>query len=194
MAKSPKNGKLLYHLTSVDNLRSILTHGLQARDSIKDFVDVADKEIINHREEKGLNNLVPFHFFGANPFDGAVQIGHPDKKFVFITLRRVFAKENDFKILPRHPLSLDDCTLLDYDKGIEEINWELMEQRDYNNHECKEICMAECLSESKINAINFHTIYVPDEKTKELVENLRQEIFKNPDVFNIEILNSIFVK
>ena len=42
---------LLYHLTCMDNLPSILDTGLRSRASVKgEFVDVADGEIITGRE------------------------------------------------------------------------------------------------------------------------------------------------
>ena len=194
MATPPKKGKLLYHLTLTDNLESILQNGLLARDAIKEFVDVADHEIIAHREEKRLNSFVPFHFFGGNPFDGSVQLNHQDKKFVFITLKRTYARENGFKILPQHPLSLDDCTLLDYDDGMEQINWTKMSERNYSDQECKEICMAECLSNRKIDATDFHAIFVPDQRTKDLVIRLRNKVIGTKNSFYVDILNSIFVK
>ena len=194
MAKPPKEGKLIYNLTSIDNLESIFNNWLLPRDVIKYFIDVADKDIIELRKEKKLNNLVPFHFFAANPFDGAVQLGHPNKKFIFITLERTYAKKNGFKILPKHPLALDDCLLMDYDAGIEKIDWEKMSERDYSDNECKETCLAECLSDKKIDAKNFYAIFVKYEETKEFVIHLRDQIIGKNNSFYVNVLSNIFVK
>jgi len=193
MATPPKDGKLIYHLTSLDNLESIFMNGLLSREDVKDFIDVADKEIIEHRKEKKLNNLVPFHFFAGNPFDGKVQLKHPDKKYVFITLERIYAKKNGFKILPKHPLALDDCLLMDYDPGLEKIDWEKMRERDYSDRECKETCMAECLSEIKIDAKNFYAIYVKDEETKELVTKLRDKIIGKNNSIRVYVSNMFLI-
>ncbi|MCK4920550.1 MAG: DUF4433 domain-containing protein [Bacteroidales bacterium] len=193
MAKTPKDGSLIYHLTSLDNLESIFQNGLLSRDAVRDFVDVADEDIIEHRRLKGLNNLVPFHFFGANPFDGSVQLGHPDKKFVFITLQRKYARSKGFKILPKHPLSLTDCNLIDYDGGMKKINWDKMAERDYSDKECKEICMAECLTDTKVDAKDFFAIYVPDEAAKDSVVELRDRIVGSTNSFYVDVLSYIFV-
>nr|WP_051514417.1 DarT ssDNA thymidine ADP-ribosyltransferase family protein [Nitrincola nitratireducens] len=61
----PQNGKLLYHLTALDNLESILQNGLQSRAALQEnkFEDVADSEILKSRQQHGLDQFVPFHFF-----------------------------------------------------------------------------------------------------------------------------------
>ncbi|MCB2194413.1 MAG: DUF4433 domain-containing protein [Bacteroidetes bacterium] len=194
MATPPKEGKLIYHLTSIENLESILKNGLLSRNDAEEFVDVADREIILHREKEGLNSLVPFHFFPLNPFDGSVQKAHPDKKFIFITLTRKLAKTKGFKILPQHPLSLKECTLLDYDNGMNTINWDKMAERKYSDKECKEICMAECLTDTRIDAKDFFSIIVSDEEAKAEVIKLRDEIVGANNSFYVNVLNNIFVK
>ncbi|MGX5863858.1 DarT ssDNA thymidine ADP-ribosyltransferase family protein [Enterobacter cloacae] len=55
--------QLLYHLTSLANLPSILENGLMSRfDLDGDFEDVADAEILEGREKYNLHKMVPFHF------------------------------------------------------------------------------------------------------------------------------------
>ncbi|EMI5489606.1 DUF4433 domain-containing protein [Providencia stuartii] len=170
---SYRDGKLLYHLTSLKNLPNILSSGLCSRASLKGgFVDVADSEIIVGRGAKTLENMVPFHFFAGNPFDGRVLTDHKDKDFCMITVHRAFAKENNWKILPKHPLSSAGVSLVDYDEGIDLIDWDLMDTRDYKNTNCKLVCMAECLSPSTVPANCFQSIAVKDEKTKKEVEAL----------------------
>ena len=47
MAKNPKEGKLLYHITAFDNLDSIFENGLLPRNKINfNIKDVADDEIL----------------------------------------------------------------------------------------------------------------------------------------------------
>lgn len=89
----PRNGKLLYHLTSLDNLDSIFTNGLQPRAILTNghFNDVADSEILASRHHFGLDRYVPFHFFAKNPFDYGVQRAYPNKAFVLVTVLRTVA-------------------------------------------------------------------------------------------------------
>ncbi len=194
MAKPPKEGKLIYHLTAIGNLNDIFRNGLRPRNQIGDFIDIADQEIIDHREKEGLNNLIPFHFFAPSPFHGTVQKAHTDKKFVYITILRDFAKASDFKILIKHPLSLVGCIPIHYDLGMAQIDWETMAKRDYTDHDCKEICLAECLTDKIILPKNFFSIYVKSEDDKKEVETLKNETIGEDRMFHINVLNTIFVK
>lgn len=70
MATAPSTGKLIYHITSIDNLPSILKFGLLSRKCLLQnrdihFTDIADPEILNKREryKEALSQYVLFHFF-----------------------------------------------------------------------------------------------------------------------------------
>ncbi|EJM67010.1 hypothetical protein PMI30_02456 [Pseudomonas sp. GM50] len=136
-AKNIKEQKLLYHLTSIENLDGIFQEGLKPRADLTNFKDVADSEILKKRQALELDRYVPFHWFAANPFDGSVQRNRPDAKFVLISVYRSIAKQNGWKIIPRHPLASDSIQLLDYDEGFEAIEWEVMNTREYQDAHCK---------------------------------------------------------
>lgn len=194
MATPPKDGKLLYHLTSIDNLEGILKNGLLCRNSIPKFDDIADHEIIEHREKHGLNDLVPFHFFAPSPLHGVVQKGYKDKRFCYITVHRKTAKQNKYKILKKHPLSLNDSTPLEYEDGINSIEWEKMAERDYSDHECKEICLAECLAQKCVNHSDFFSIIVKNEQDKKDVQEIILKTLGSDVGFYINIQSYIFTK
>jgi len=193
MATPPQEGKLLYHLTSFKNIESIFRNGLIARNDLNSFDDVAEQKIIDHREAMDLNGIVPFHFFGGTPFDGAVQNTHTGKAFVFITIKRTFAYRNGFRILTQHPLSLTNCTTLPYEEGFNSINWDVMNLRDYSSHVCREICMAECLSPITINPADFFCIYTPNIEVNKKVEKLRDSIL-GESAFFVNVNAALFVK
>lgn len=162
-----KEQKLLYHLTALDNLESIIEMGLLPRSQLESkYLDVADLEIIDSRRTLGLDDYVPFHFFARNPFDGRVQVDHPDTIFVLIAVRRVRAKRLGWKIIPCHPLANEEKEILEYDEGIEAIDWNKMNARDYHDEESKSVCMAECLSPIAVPPTKFFDIFVPDADTK----------------------------
>ncbi|MEJ5862565.1 DarT ssDNA thymidine ADP-ribosyltransferase family protein [Pseudomonas farsensis] len=166
-----KEQKLLYHLTSIENLDGIFQDGLRPRAELKAFTDVADSEILRKRKLFQLDRYVPFHWFAANPFDGSVQGSRPNSKFALISVYRSFAKQNGWKVIPRHPLANDELQLLDYDEGFEAINWELMSTRAYQDADCKSICMAECLAPCAVAPKDFFMLFVPNAE----VENLCTE-------------------
>lgn len=80
--KPVSKGSLLYHVTALSNLQSILKHGLLSRnDAIASGLlvkDVANSEIIEKRKELGILDCVPFHFFEPTPFTGAIFKAHPN--------------------------------------------------------------------------------------------------------------------
>jgi hypothetical protein len=194
MATPIENQKLLYHLTAVDNIESILRDGLQARANVQDFTDVAEQDIIDFRNQEGISDLIPFHFFLGTPFAGAVQVKHSTKEFVYITLHRDIAKENNFKIFPTHPKHMNTLKAYDYEEGMKEIDWELMNKRDYSDYECKEVCMAECVAPFKAILPNaFHSIIVKSEDTKKYIEELCKEIFEKECNFFIDVKPEWFI-
>lgn len=158
--------KLIYHLTSLRNMRSILDNGLLPRSRLDRFVDVADPEIIEDRRRLRLERHVPFHFFAKNPFDGRVQRDHPRKQFALIAVQRGVARARGWKIIPKHPLTGGEIELLEYDAGMEAIDWELMNKRDYSDQQSKCVCMAECLAPGPVPAEQFQAIYVKDDEAQ----------------------------
>lgn len=189
--------KLLYHLTCIDNIPSIFKHGLLSRaalhnsDNSDHFVDVADDEILQAREALGLDNYVPFHFFSKNPFDYAAVLANKNKEFVLITIQRAHAQRNNWQIICRHPLAREGVELLDYDDGMAIMNWNLMNERDYDDEECKSVCMAECLSPACVAASNFFKIYVNSEENGTIVRTAAQKAKLN---VNIDVNQNMFVK
>jgi hypothetical protein len=167
-----RDQKLLYHLTDINNLESILSKGLMPRKELAGFSDVADFEILESRSHLGLDTMVPFHFFARNPFDGRVQSDHPDKNFVLIAIHRDLARHNNWKIIPCHPLANEAIHLMDYNEGMSSINWGAMNAGDYHNEESKSVCMAECLAPSTVASKVIHSIFVKDDGSKVVVDQL----------------------
>ena len=171
-----QEGKLLYHLTDIRNIRKIIEKGLLSRSSLESrglvFTDVADEEILDFRRMHNLNCFVPFHFFAKNPFDGRVQIDNPDIEFVYICIKRSVARHMGFQIIPRHPLNMVPFIIYDYEDGFNNIDWATMENRDYADYECKEICMAESIYLGDLGNDSFFSINVISERSKKYVEDL----------------------
>ena len=168
-----KTQKLLYHLTKLDNLDSILEYGLLPRklileNSVK-FRDVADAGIINKRTELGLDGFTPFHFHPYSAFDVAVKHSHNSQEMLYICITRELARDNNFYILPQHPLSNGEIKLFSYDEGFDKIDWDTLTQKNRTDTYAKEVKMAECLTDLIVPPEFFHCIYVPSEEVKELV-------------------------
>ncbi|WP_457750191.1 DarT ssDNA thymidine ADP-ribosyltransferase family protein [Sulfurimonas sp.] len=194
MATPIENQKLLYHLTALDNIESILKNGLMPRLQVKNFTDVAEQDIISFRNKQGISNLIPFHFFLGTPFAGIVQKNHIEKEFIYITIHRDIANKLNFKIFPTHPKHMEPLKAYDYEEGIKLINWDLMNERDYTNYECKEVCMAECVAPFKaIPPKIFHSIIVKTKDTKEYIQKLCNDIFEKNCSFYIDVEPNCFI-
>ena len=171
-----KDQKLLYHLTSLKNLESVLSAGLQPRSKLEGFQDVADHEILQKREALGLENYVPFHWFARNPFDGGVQSARRGETFVVITVQRTLASSLNWKIIPRHPLANDSIHLMDYAAGFQAIDWETMNRRDYHDPHSKSVCMAECLSPTTVLVNQFFAVYVANSAVESQVRSIATQL------------------
>ncbi len=187
-----QDGKLLYHLTKLKNMRAIIEDGLCSRKSLNkrnlQFYDVADAKIINKRKELGLDQYIPFHFHPYSAFDNAVKNTYEKEKFVYICIKRAFAEYNNFKILVSHPLSKEDCILYDYKEGIERIDWDTMKTKGRNDSYAKNVKMAECITKKRIPAELFQCVYVPDSDTKKYITDLFQNkgITEHPPYTDIQ--------
>lgn len=183
-----KSGKLLYHLTELKNLESIIRFGLIPRKVLLEntvtFEDIANPEIIVKRERLGLDEYIPFHFHPYTAFDLAVKKQHANDEMMYICIRRELARRNNFKVLPKHPLSLEDCQLYDYEEGFKRIDWDTMAKVGLTDPDSKQTKMAECLSAKVIPVDCFQCFYVPSEQSKEFAENtLRAYGIKFPPPF-----------
>lgn len=172
--ETAKTGKLLYHLTELEHLDSILENGLLSRKIITDnsieFLDVADQEIMSKRIAIGLDEYIPFHFHPYSAFDVAVKNNFSQKDFMYICITRDLARENKFRVLPIHPLSAEDVVLYDFDEGLNKIDWNTMHTTGTTDSYSRNVKMAECLTKLIIPAKHIQCIYVKDEDTKIMVE------------------------
>lgn len=167
-----KDKKLLYHMTDIRNLGSILDNGLKPRAEVGQFLDVGDPGIVSARERSGLDQYVPFHFYAPTPFAGRVQLAYPETSFVFLTVKRVLAKDNAWLIVPSHPLDNSKPETASYADGVERIDWPKMKLRDYKDPASKKACMAECLAPGVVRSKNFFSFFVKDEAVKDAVQQL----------------------
>lgn len=170
-----KNKKMLYHLTRIDNIESIMENGLLPRKTVVErsmsFKDVADAEIIDKRTRLGLDAYIPFHFHPYSAFDVAVKHNHDASQMLYICIDRTFARKNGFKVLPMHPLSINEYTLYDYDKGFEMIDWDTLMETGRVDTYAREVKMAECLTDKTIDPNDFSCIYVPSYEMQQNVED-----------------------
>ncbi|MEZ8743273.1 DarT ssDNA thymidine ADP-ribosyltransferase family protein [Vibrio atlanticus] len=181
--------KLIYHITDIMNLDSILSEGIKPRCELAGFSDVADPEILEKRKRLNLDEKVPFHFFANNPFDGGVVKANPTKAFVILGILRAHSKSQNWEVIPRHPLANELISLMTYDEGMEAIDWGAMNTRDYSDANSKSVCMAECLAPGIVNADHIYTIFVKTDdceaRVTKMVRQYKLSLYvnKRPNMF-----------
>lgn len=174
-----KNQNLLYHLTKLSNLESIIEHGLLPRRKVIQqrirFGDIADAGIISKRQELGLDRYTPFHFHPYSAFDVAVKNKYRGEDMIYLCIGRQTARQNGYQILPKHPLSESECQLYDYDEGFELIDWDTLQEKNRTDGYAKEVKMAECLTDRTIYITDFMCMYVESEAVKQRVIGILRE-------------------
>lgn len=172
--ESAEKGSWLYHLTKLRNLDSIIQNGLESRRLLLHkgviFEDVANADIMSKRTELGLDKYIPFHFHPYSSFDVAVKSKYCDEDFIYICVNRDLAKNNKFKILPKHPLTIEECNLYEYEEGFKLIDWNTLTQKGLDNDYAKHVKMAECVTELIVPVNCFQSIAVKNAEIKAIVE------------------------
>ncbi|EAJ0349253.1 DUF4433 domain-containing protein [Campylobacter lari] len=176
---SAKDKKLLFHLTPIKNVESILKNGLKPRSCLNEenFEDTANPDIINKREEMGLTKYIPFHFIPNGPYDGSVRKSNPDEDFAYICVSRSTVKDN-CKIIVGHPLNNstenNSDKLYNWDEGFEKKDCVSTDKRDYIDEVCKQI-MSESLYLETITHKNIQCIWVPSAQVSKF-EKIKKEL------------------
>lgn len=197
MATAPSQGKLLYHITHINNIPSILEYGLMPRKELErqgiiKFYDIADPEILSKREtyKRALSDYVLFHFYSRNPFDGRVCKTYGVENMAIIAISRELHKTSKFYIIPSHPLDKDEPDIYPYDEGFKLIRWDILDResgRDYRDPEIKKACMAECIVPHSIQYKEFFCIFVASEEARRRINQApnsnRVRITVNPRMF-----------
>lgn len=196
---SIRDGKLLYHLTTLDVFESIVTNGLMSRGELNrqnlSFVDTANHEILAGRERLGLSDYVPFHFHIHTNYDTYVKDHNKNKTFLYLCLQRSYAKTNGFMILPIHPTSTEQPQMFTYEEGFSRINWNVMELKKSDpfpagvtEKQRGLIRMAECLSPHTIPITRFISIAVKDDEARKQVVSIlgKHHITTNPPYIDIK--------
>lgn len=192
--ETAKNQNILYHLTKLSNLESIIEHGMLPRRKVIEqrlqFGDIADAQIISKRQELGLDIYTPFHFHPYSAFDVAVKHTYRNEDMIYLCITRRKAQLDNYKILPKHPLSVSECQLYNYDEGFERIDWETLQEKNRLDGYAKQVKMAECLTEKTIYINEFYCMYVKSNIVRDKVLRILNDNgvdFPPPNIYIQEV-------
>jgi hypothetical protein len=188
---NPTNG-YIFRITHIDNLASILQHGICAPnnpDKPEDFVNIGNPDIMSKREVYplplapggNLHDYVPFYFAPRSPMLYVNYQNPPPYQDEIIYLiskaSTIHAKKLEFAFTDGHAIMMFTeyfNTLDDLDK----VDWEVMKDKFWNNtledRDKKRRRMAEFLVKNHvpIDCIGMIAVYNEEAKTK--VERILQ--------------------
>jgi hypothetical protein len=176
--------KSLYYITHVNNLNSILKHGILAHDRIEEmkiqFTPIYDTDIVARRKDrltpanKSLWQYANLYFQPRNP----------------MMYRVVFEKgRRDLAVVAVNPATLNGPSRLVTDgnaasgatrffspeEGLDVVirQWKAIQQEYWNEEDgSKRKIMAECLIPDSVAPEFIHSIYVADHESQQIVESL----------------------
>lgn len=179
----PSQDAYMYHMTHINNMDSILEHGLMSRKALEKskmrFTDVADKNIMdgrrNFQNNLDLSNFILFHFDLKNAFDYRVCHNNGSANMVILVELRPQYWREDLKqyayVLPCHPLGRNFPGVRSYDQGMQEIRWDILDSNLYNCYpEVRSARMAECIVYA--DSMPVSRMYVNNQRTKEFILQL----------------------
>lgn len=182
------NPTFIYHITSVENLHSILSNnGLFCINKLQkngdSFVNIAFEQIQSRRSEKqvplppygNLHDYVPFYFAPRSPMLYTIDQGNVSqyqdgqKQIVYLvsTVQQVVSKHIPFVFTDGHAI-ISYSEFFNDTLDLDQIDWGIMRSRYWND-----------------------TIEYPDRKRKRQAEFLAFEFFPLQSVLEIGVINNV---
>lgn len=191
--------KSLYYITHIDNLQSILDHGILAHRQVKDrglpYSQVYDAEIVGSRGQKltpdgrSLWEFANLYFQPRNPMLYRVVHEKGRKEIVVLEVQRRVLEMPGIYITDGNAAN-SPTRFFGPDEGIEAIAeiWDTISGEWWNSVDgSKRRIMAECLVPGVIPADFIHSIYVADHETashvRAIVAPRELAVIPEPNIF-----------
>lgn len=176
--------KSLYYITHIENLNSILLHGILSHKSIEDqglkYTAIYDNEIVSNRkmkntpEGKSLWTYSNVYFQPRNPMLYRVVLEKSAKEIVVLALNPSILN-NPGGYITNGDAANNATEFFNYNEGMEqiEVNWEIIKNEWWNSVDgSKRKIMAEFLVPNVISQDVIHSIYVANHKIAENVKSI----------------------
>lgn len=155
----------LFHMTHIDNLKSIFNNGLLSHNNSLKKVDISNKEVNARRDKleyiygKNVHDYVPFYFNPRN----AMMYRNKDENIVILAFDRelIFG---DKVIYTDRNASTNSVLFYKDIKDIKNINWSILWSKSWYERpsEVKQIMMAEVLVPKRVSIKHLKAIVCKD--------------------------------
>lgn len=185
MPKKRPEIKSLYYITHIDNLPSILQHGILSHDQIAErgvpFTAIYDADIVSRREKritpqgKSLWKYANLYFQARNPMLYRVVHDQMQRESIAILGVSPEVLHAADTLFATGNAAANETNILPREEGIEAINeiWPAIDSEWWKPDDgSKRKIMAECLVPREVQPDQIHTIFVPSHEVREAVRKL----------------------
>lgn len=165
----------IYHMTHIDNLPSILEHGLCAHGNSYQQTDISNREVNSRRSRrepiygKVLHSYVPFYFSPRNPI---LYVQDNEDDIVILELDATLIYQDGVLFTDGNASSGGTSFYNDL-ADLDKLNWSCIHGRYWNDyHDGKRKKMSEVLIPDQVSIDNIEAILCNNSNTKRVVNKI----------------------
>jgi len=166
---------MVWHLTNINNVPTILEDGLLSRNLLKEkkrvFIDNSPDDLTEKRSRLGFDDYVPFHFFPLNPYDIFEFQRNRDREeiFCFLTVKDEDVIKLGGKAVLGYSNHKGSVEFLDYGKTLKKID-DIRQHTDYMKRKEKFDALGECLIPHRVSPEYIYSIVIGSETHRDIIE------------------------
>lgn len=180
---------MIYHITHIDNLESIIELGLLCHNDAPTEIDISNMSINDVRKEKkepfynrSLHDYVPFFFNPRNPMWFSLKDEYKDNMIILAFDEDELDLDNNVIFTDKNARNNNAEFFNDKYDAMENIDWDLVwSEKSDRDKDMKSAMMAEILILKKIPIKYLKKIYCIGDKIKRTIN-------KNVNLDDIEII------
>ena len=185
MTRNRADPKVLFYITHINNLPSIIEHGILSHAEVEtrnlEYTPIYDSDIVSSRANtnvdgsKTLWNFANLYFQPRNAMLYRVLHEKGDSELAIVAVHSTVSTQEGVFISTENAAS-EDSEILAREEGWERVqaDWQIIDNEWWNSSDgSKRIMMAECLVPECVAPEYIHSIYVANYRVAELVRQMR---------------------
>lgn len=175
----------LYHMTHIDNLASILEHGLHSHDNNYQSQDISNQQVNARRGKKepiyhrSIHSYVPLYFNPRNAMLYKTQMQYGGNIVILGFDAEILLQENT--LFSSGNAAANDTDFSNDLNDLDKLNWNLIFSHSWNGYgeHVKKIMMSEALVYQHLSMNRLQDIHCSNTFTQKMVNNIVKQADKN---------------